>query len=373
MERMQTSQPLMVHTPDGAYPIFVGSGLLAQVGTCLSSLPLSDHEMGQGSKVISSRCAIVTNSRVGRLYAPRVVESLHAHNFEPRVIEIPDGEKFKTLDTVRVLYDQLLDARLDRRSPILALGGGVVGDIAGFAAATFLRGVPFVQLPTTLLAMVDASLGGKVGVDHARGKNLIGAYKQPLAVIADADALVTLPVEEFRRGMAEVVKHAVIGDVGLFERLEHSAWRLENRDWLEQAIQVKVKIVERDPFERDERTKLNLGHTFGHALEKLSKYKTQHGDAVAIGLVCATRLAARRHLCDASLVTRVSNLLSALNLPTRVPRGISANAILNAMQVDKKRISGRLRFVLPRAPGDVVIVDDVTREEVRVAIESDRA
>lgn len=372
MERMQTPQQLMVHTPDGAYPILVDSGLLAQAGAFLSSIALSYQERGQWGEAFSSRCAIVTHPRVGKLYAPRVVESLRAHKFEPRVIEIPEGEKFKTLDTVRVLYDQLLDAGLDRRSPILALGGGVVGDIAGFAAATFLRGVPFVQLPTTLLAMVDASIGGKVGVDHARGKNLVGAFKQPLAVMVDPDALATLPQEEFRSGMAEVVKHAVIGDVGLFEMLEHSAWRLENRNWLEQAIRVKVKIVGRDPFERNERAKLNLGHTFGHAIEKLSKYKMRHGDAVAIGLVCAARLAARRRLCDASLVTRTSDLLDTLNLPTCVPRGISAAAILRAMQVDKKRIDARLRFVLPRTPGDVVIVDDVTSEEIMVAIESNR-
>ncbi len=281
-------QKISVPTPEGAYSIFIGAGLLARIGTLITA--------GGG---FSANCVIITNPRVGSLHVARVVESLRAAGFEPRVIEIPDGEKYKTLETVRAIYDQLIDARLDRRSIIFALGGGVVGDIAGFAAATFLRGVPFVQLPTTLLAMVDASIGGKVAVDHPRGKNLIGAFKQPHAIIADTDTLVTLPDAELRAGMAEVVKHAVIGDAGLFEvleigdwRLESSNWRLVIGDWIARAIRVKVDIVARDPFEQGERAKLNLGHTFGHALEKLSNYELRHGDAVAIGLVCAARLAA---------------------------------------------------------------------------------
>lgn len=368
----------MVHTPDGEYPIFIGNGLLAQVGRSLNEAR---------REALSTCCAILTHPRVGNHYTPRLVESLRSHNFEPHVMEIPEGEKFKTLDTARALYDQVLDAGLDRRSLIFALGGGVIGDLAGFVAATFLRGVPFVQLPTTLLAMVDASIGGKVGVNHARGKNLIGAFKQPLAVIVDPDALATLPEEEFRSGMAEVVKHAMVGDAELFGLLEsesfnpHSAslpkreteQRGEGSDWLERAIRVKVNIVERDPFEINERAKLNLGHTFGHALEQSSEYEMRHGEAVAIGLVCAARLAARRGLCDASLVKRVSNLLSRLNLPIGAPLGISADAILAAMQVDKKRVDARLHFVLPRALGDVVMVDDVTSEEIRVAIGSNRA
>jgi 3-dehydroquinate synthase len=272
---------------------------------------------------------------------------------------------------VRAIYDQLIDARLDRNSIIFALGGGVVGDVAGFVAATYLRGVSFVQLPTTLLAMVDASIGGKVAVDHPRGKNLIGAFKQPRAVVADTDTLATLPDTEWRAGMAEVVKHGMIGDAGLFEKLETKS-PFGIGDWLPRAIQVKVDLVSRDPFEQGERAKLNLGHTFAHAFETLSNYELRHGEAVAIGLVCAVRLAARRDLCASDLTTRVENLLRAIGLPTRVPRNFSADAILNAMASDKKRVGARLRFVLPRVLGDVVIVDDVAPEEVLAVIEANR-
>lgn len=355
---MNPVEQIQVTTPDGAYSIFIGD---------LATLPpLASTESERGV------CAIITNPRVGALYAERVVGALRAQNFDPRVIEIPEGEAYKTLDTVRAVYDQLIDARLDRRSVILALGGGVVGDLAGFVSATFLRGVPFVQMPTTLLAMVDASVGGKMAVDHPRGKNLIGAFKQPRAVFADITTLATLPIREWHAGMAEVVKHGIIGDVGLFERLETGNWKLEVGSWIGRAIRVKVDIVTRDPFEHGERAKLNLGHTFGHAVEILSNYELHHGEAVAIGLVCAARLAERRKLYDASLAARIENLLRAIGLPTRVPHGMAVDAILAAMATDKKRVAARLRFVLPRALGDVVIVDDVTREEIVAVIEETR-
>ncbi len=354
---------------DRADVVEVGAGLLAQVGARVAALDS-----------FSSRCAVVTNACVGSIYAVQGTDSLRAAGFAPSVIEIRDGERFKTLDTVREIYDQLIDAQLDRRSLIIALGGGVVGDVAGFAAATYLRGVPFVQLPTTLLAMVDASIGGKVAVDHPRGKNLIGAFKPPRAVIADTNALATLPAAEWRAGMAEVVKHAIIGDAGLFGMLEVGNWKLDPApslragigSWITRAIKVKVDIVARDPYEHGERAKLNLGHTFAHALEKLSEYELRHGDAVAIGLMGAARLAARRGACPRALVERVENLLNAIGLPTRVPRALSAAALVDAMQTDKKRADGALRFVLPRALGDVVVVGDVAREEIVAAIEETR-
>jgi 3-dehydroquinate synthase len=298
-----------------------------------------------------------------------VVDSLCENGFEPRVVEIPEGERFKTLGTVRSIFDQLIDARLDRRSIVFALGGGVVGDTAGFAAATFLRGVPFVQLPTTLLAMVDASIGGKVAVDHPRGKNLVGAFKQPQAVIADTGALTSLPSVEFRAGLAEVVKHAMIGDAGLFVELERGVWNTDPVDWLARAMRVKVEIVSRDPFETAERATLNLGHTFAHAFGRLADFKLRHGDAVAMGLVCAARLSVQRGLSASHLAPRVAGLLRSIGLPTRVPREMSVEAILDAMATDKKRLDARLRFVLPRALGDVVIVDDVTRGEIGPVIE----
>jgi shikimate kinase/3-dehydroquinate synthase len=359
-----------VRTPGGSYPIFIGQGLLEQVGALAAGL----------NESFSARCALITNPRVGGLYSQPVLNSLRTHGFEPREIQIPDGEPYKTLDTVRAVYDQLIEAELDRRSIVLALGGGVVGDLAGFVAATFLRGVPFVQLPTTLLAMVDASIGGKVAVDHPRGKNLIGAFKQPCAVVADTATLSSLPAEEWRSGMAEVVKHGLIGDAGLFERLEACPERSRRvRDWmpdmpeivtwLARAIQVKVDIVTRDPFEQNERAKLNLGHTFGHALEKASGYTLRHGDAVAIGLVCAAHLSARRKLCTGDLPLRVERVLSGLGLPVRIPSQMQTGAILEAMKTDKKRLDQRQRFILPRAVGDVAVVDDVTRDELDMTIE----
>ena len=347
---MNPIEQIHVTTPEGAYPIFVGDL------TPLPALPIEAGECGL--------CAVITDPRVGALYAERTANALRAQGFDPRVIQIPEGETYKKLDTVRTVYDQLIDARLDRRSLILALGGGVVGDLAGFVSATYLRGVPFVQMPTTLLAMVDASVGGKVAVDHPRGKNLIGAFKQPRAVLADITTLATLPEREWRAGMAEAVKHGIIGDVGLFEQLEIGNWRLEIGRWIGRALRVKVDIVTRDPFEQGERAKLNLGHTFGHALETLSNYELHHGEGVAIGLVCAARLAARRNLCRARLATRIENLLAVIGLPTRVPRAMSSEALLAAMAADKKRVAAHLRFVLPRALGDVIVTDSVSRQDI---------
>lgn len=353
---------LDVATPEGAYAIYLGAGLLGEVGPALM-------ELGDFSR----RCALVTNPTVGGLYAARVVESLQAAGFAPEVIEVPAGERHKTLATVSGVYDRLVELRLDRRSPLLALGGGVVGDLAGFAAATFLRGLPFVQLPTTLLAMVDASVGGKVAVDHPGGKNLVGAFKQPRAVLADTSTLATLPAGEWRCGLSETVKHAIIGDAALFQRWEAGEdYRETVQDWLAASIRVKVAIVGRDPFERGERLQLNLGHTFGHALEVLANYELNHGDAVAIGLACAARLARRLDLCRAEFVQRLDGLMRRLGLPARVPAAYATEDILAAMQADKKRLDGRLRFVLPRGLGDVVVVGDVAGEDVAAAIEAAR-
>lgn len=342
------NQEIQVTTLDSSYPILVGKDVLPTI-----------------AKFVPGACAIITNPTVGKLYAGKIAALLPV----TRIIEMPDGEEHKTLNTVRAVYDRLIDAQLDRQSTIIALGGGVVGDLAGFVAATYLRGVPFVQMPTTLLAMVDASIGGKVAVDHPHGKNLIGAFKQPRAVIADLDVLATLPAAEWRSGMAEAVKHGMLGDKELFEKLETGDWKLEMEDWLPRAIQVKVEFVQRDPFERGERIKLNLGHTFGHAFEKLSDYRLRHGDAVAIGLACAVRLAHRLQMCDATLVERIEALLHHIGLPTRVPREMPVEKIIDAMQTDKKRVGGQLHFILPRAIGDVVIVDNVARQDVSAVIE----
>ncbi len=369
---------ITVAHPTGSYPIYLGKDVLAQTGRHLAKL---GH---------SGRCAVVTNETVGQHHAEPLLESLHAAGFDPARINIPDGEQFKTLDTVAGLYDKFIEAKLDRRSPVIALGGGVLGDTAGFAAASFLRGVPFVQIPTTLLAMVDASVGGKTGVDLPQGKNLVGAFKQPEMVVVDPNVLSTLPEAEFRSGMAEVVKHGIIDAPGLFAtlekgrgaslRLQEQGGRGENAYFLPtpyfllptsllyEAINVKVRVVQEDPFEQGRRAVLNLGHTFGHAFERLANFEMRHGEAVAIGIVCAARLATRLGYCAGETTERITALLTQLNLPVQVPSYPPAD-IWAAMATDKKRQGSTLRFILPRDIGDVDIFRDVGRENVEAVLE----
>lgn len=346
-----------VRTPEGGYDILVGEGVLADAGDFVARAALDEGRPGL--------CAVVTHPKIGAAHGPSLASSLTLAGFTARVIEIPEGEAHKTLETVSGLYERLVEAELDRRSPLIALGGGVVGDVAGFAAATYLRGVPFVQIPTSLLAMVDASVGGKTGVDLPQGKNLVGAFKQPALVLIDPAVLSTLPSAEFRSGLAEVVKHGIIGAPKLFEALEgeQDAAPPDLAQLIADAVRVKVAVVEEDPFERGRRAVLNLGHTFGHAIEIVSGYRVRHGEGVALGLAAATRLAARKGLCDPTLVARVERLLERLELPTRLD-GLPAEQIVSAMATDKKRAGSRLRFVLPRALGDVGVIEDVAREDV---------
>jgi 3-dehydroquinate synthase len=350
-----------VSTPDGSYDILIGEGILAGLGWAMLKAGLRP-----------GRCAVVSQPAIAAAQAGSLLESLAEAGFDPVVVEMPDGEAHKTLATVAGLYDVLTAARLDRRSPVIALGGGVVGDVAGFAAATYLRGVPFVQAPTSLLAMVDASVGGKTGVDLPQGKNLVGAFKQPALVAIDPETLKTLPSDEFRSGLAEVIKHGMIGDAGLFEVMEGRSV-LPLSDLIARAVQVKAAVVQEDPFEQGRRAVLNLGHTFGHAYETLSGYRLRHGEAVSIGLAAATRLATGLELCEPDLVDRVETLLGRLDLPARAP-GFAPPQVLAAMGADKKRVGNRLRFVLPRAIGDVDVFDDVPDQAVlAVLMELDSA
>jgi shikimate kinase/3-dehydroquinate synthase len=348
--------PIPVRYPGGEYPVHLGRGLLAQAGTLFR---------WQG---LDGRVVLVTNPTVGSLYADPVVTSLETAGFQVAVCTVPEGEAHKTLGTLRGLYDGLIEAGLDRHGAVLALGGGVVGDLAGLAAATYLRGVAFVQLPTTLLAMVDASVGGKVAVDHPRGKNLIGAFKQPRLVVADPDALSTLPAAEFRNGLAETVKAGLIADPALFEQIEeHGPAPLP---WIvERAVRVKVAVVEEDPHETGRRAVLNLGHTFGHALELASGYGLSHGQGVSVGLVAAARLSARLGFCDAALVARVEDVLRRLGLPTAY-RGHTPARLWQAMAADKKRRGARLRFVLLHAVGDPFVTEQVAEAEVLAVLET---
>jgi len=347
---------LTVHYPGSAYPIHIGHGLLTHLGGALRAVGVAEGE----------RVAVVSNPVVAPIYAAPVEAALRTAGFHPFFCSIPDGEPHKNLATVARLYDGFLAGGLDRGGVVLALGGGVTGDLVGFAAATFLRGVRFVQVPTTLLAMVDASVGGKTGVDLSQGKNLVGAFKQPELVLIDPAVLATLPVAELRSGVAEMIKHGIIGDPGLFEEMEIGDWRLEIGDWrlgIARALQVKIAVVEQDPFEEGRRAVLNLGHTLGHALEKLSGFELRHGEAVSIGMVAAARIAAELGWADPVLVGRIEGALAAWGLPVRCPP-FDVEALWATLTYDKKRQGRRLRWVLPRAIGQVEVVEDVPADVV---------
>jgi 3-dehydroquinate synthase len=292
-------------------------------------------------------------------------------------VTVPAGEANKTMDTVRTIYDQLFAAGLHSTATLVALGGGVVGDMTGFAAATYMRGINFVQCPTTQLAMVDASGGGKTGVDMPPGKNLVGAFKQPTAVLADLTTLQTLPPAEFTSGMAEVVKHALLVNNGLFQRLKSEDWspaaNLHSsisglHQLIPDAIQVKRDVVEEDPFEQGRRATLNLGHTFGHAIEQVSGYAVRHGEGVAMGLVAAANLSARLGECDPALQSRIETVLENVGLPTRIPAHLPPEALVQAMGSDKKKAAGVIRFVLIHDVGDVFVRGNVDKAAVLAAI-----
>jgi len=351
---------LPVSHPTGQYDIIVGAGLLAHV-----------RELAG----ITASFVVVTDDRVGPLYAAQCTGAT-------AVITVPSGEQHKTLATVQFIYDELLAAGLDRKGTVVALGGGVVGDMAGFAAASYLRGVDFVQCPTTLLAMVDASVGGKTGVDLPQGKNLVGAFKQPTAVLADVATLQTLAPAEFASGMAEVVKHGLIASPHLLDRLNAEEWRLHPdnassvsrlQSLVLEAVQIKRDVVEEDPFEQGRRAVLNLGHTFGHAIEQVSGYTVRHGEGVAMGLVAAANLSARLEYCDPAWQDSVEAILQHVGLPTRIPANLPPQALYQAMGHDKKKARGRLRFVLLRSAGDVFVAADVAETAVLATLHALRA
>lgn len=373
---------LPVRSPGGAYNICIGHGLLDHVGGALRA----------ASVPAWTRVALVSNDVVAPLYASTVIESLSTAYLRPFVCIVQDGEQHKTLESVASLYDQFLAHGLDRSGLVLSLGGGVTGDIAGFAAASFMRGVRFAQVPTTLLAMVDASVGGKTGVDLPQGKNLVGAFKQPAAVVVDPRVLSTLKAAEVRSGMAEVIKHGIIDAPDLFDELEKGApgpcsrsdgrlgaGRVQHRlgpgispRLIAQALRVKIAIVEEDPYEQGRRAVLNLGHTVGHAIEKLSGYKPSHGDAVSIGLAAAARISRRLGRAETGLSDRIEAVLASWDLPVRLPGrpsgSFQAESIWRAMAHDKKRRGDTLRWVLPTQVGEVVISDDVPKEVVMAAL-----
>lgn len=346
-----------VKTPLGSYPILIAGGLLSETGRLVREL------LGR-----TCAAAVVTNPTVGRHHAGTLLSSLSSSGLQPHLVEVPDGEQHKTLETATRLTTLYLESGLDRASIIVALGGGVIGDLAGFTAATYMRGIPLVQVPTTLLAMVDASVGGKTGVDMPQGKNLVGVFKQPEAVIMDPSTLSTLPPGEIASGMAEVIKHGLIGAPALFASLQAEE-PADLASLVHDAVRVKVDIVQEDPHEKGQRAILNLGHTFGHALEAASGYTLQHGHAVALGLVSATRMAIELGRCDAPLLEQVKKALATQHLPVTIG-GFSVDDVILHMDHDKKRMDSTPRFIIPERPGRVAIIEDPPPGIIHTALSS---
>jgi 3-dehydroquinate synthase len=346
-----------------SYDIAIGRGTLASVGQFVLDRLAAKHAV------------VIADSGVRKPHGEKVVQSLVTSGIRCDLVEVPAGEASKSVAQAQRLWNELVSLKADRKSVIVAVGGGVVGDLAGFVAATFARGLAFVQIPTTLLAQVDSSVGGKVGINLPTAKNIVGAFWQPVGVLIDLDTLATLPEREYRSGLAEVVKYGVILDADFFAWLEAHAAELNARDGaaLEHVVarscRLKADVVERDERElTGQRAVLNYGHTFCHAIETVSGYGAYlHGEAVAIGMVCASRLAERLGRIRADVTTRQLALLQKLGLPIAAG-GLSHDALLEAMLRDKKSEHGRLRFVLPSRIGAVEVVGDVAESHVRAAL-----
>lgn len=333
-----------------ACDVCVRPGSLDEIG------PIIRSRKGRGPIVV------VTDDQVGDLYVERATASLLEAGYQTAVCAFPAGEESKNTGTVKAVWDQFLSAGLERGSTVLALGGGVVGDLAGFAAATYHRGVDWVNIPTSLLAMVDASLGGKTGVDLPQGKNLVGAFHPPRLVWVDPRVLSTLPEEELRGGMAEVIKHGVIADPALFDLAGKgpAGMKGQREALIRRAMGVKVKIIRQDPYDRGRRQALNFGHTVGHAVERASNYHLRHGEAVAIGMVVETALAVGMGLAPSNLLDEITEALTEWGLPVSIPNSLPEEELRRAMRRDKKITKGRMQFSLPYGLGDV-----------RVGIEAD--
>jgi 3-dehydroquinate synthase len=338
-----------VSLADRTYDIVVGVGLLDSLGRRLQAL-------GYGGKV-----GVVTDAAVGKLYGSRAMRAIKAAGLDGHIIVVPAGERTKTLRWVSRVLDELVKGRFERTSALVALGGGVIGDLTGFAASIYLRGIPFIQVPTTLVAQVDSSVGGKTGVNHPLGKNLIGAFYQPRLVLSDIGTLKTLPPREWLGGLAEVIKYGVIADEPFFMYLEQhmdSLLKMKEepiRHIVTQSCQIKAAVVMEDERESDRRRILNYGHTIGHALESLGKYKTLiHGEAVAIGMVQEASLSHYLGLCDQDLVTRQRDVIRRAGLPDSLPK-ITFTELWTAMQHDKKVVQGRVHSVFPERIGQVRI------------------
>lgn len=363
-----------VQLPQQSYEIAIAKGAIDQIGQGMADLKI-------GKKIL-----VVSNPVIFKHYGQRVLDGLAQAGFQATSCILPAGERYKTPATLQKIYDAALAQRLERSSCLVALGGGVIGDMTGFAAATWLRGIAVVQVPTSLLAMVDAAIGGKTGVNHPQGKNLIGAFHQPRWVVIDPDVLKTLPAREFRAAIAEVIKYGVIWDSTLFELLEQ-AKRLDQlryvtpellHEILNRSCQAKAHVVSKDEKEAGLRAILNYGHTIGHAVESLTGYRAvNHGEGVAIGMVAAAELAILQGdalsktnpVWDRQAADRQVALIQKAGLPTMLPAGLSIEAILDSLQTDKKVKDSKVRFVLPTQIGAATVTDQVTAAQIRQVLQ----
>jgi 3-dehydroquinate synthase len=351
-------QRLNIDLGERSYDIFLGPGLLERIGELLSQI------------LQPSRIVLVTHPSLFQLYGEKVVAGFKNQGWTTNIIEVPEGETSKSLHQADIFYNQLLDFNCDRKSVLVALGGGVIGDLTGFIAATYQRGIPFVQVPTTLLSQVDSSVGGKTAVNHPKGKNMIGAFYQPRMVIADLDTLQTLPQNEFRAGLAEVIKYGVISDASLFDYLENNVEKILKLDHeclahiIKTSCVIKAEVVEKDERESHYRMILNFGHTLGHAIEALTGYsKFIHGEAVAIGMVYAAKLSQQLGKCQSVVSSRLSKLVNKFGLPSQWP-DLDSSAVIECLYHDKKTMNHKIKFILIKDIGRVEIVEDMPETDI---------
>ena len=335
-----------------SYDICIGPGSLTQTGRLLKELGFTD------------KLVIITDPEVKGLYGNALSQGLTVEGFKVGVLEVPEGEESKSLETAGILYNELGNFHAERSTPILALGGGVIGDLSGFVAATYMRGVPLIQLPTTLLAQVDSSIGGKVAVDHGRVKNKIGAFYQPRLVISDITTLESLPAREISEGLAEVIKYAVIRDKGFFSYLEKNLEQIRLLDErllgevVFRSARIKAEIVQKDELDLGIRHILNYGHTVGHALESVSDFKVRHGEAVALGMLAAGRISNKLGILHGDELDRIEKVIQRAGLPTKVPN-LEVKRLVQAMEFDKKMVRGKVKFILLRSLGSAFISNEV--------------
>lgn len=356
---MSPTYNVHVNLAERSYDILIGQDLLASTGKLAAEL------------LKRKRCAVVTDSNVGPLYAQQVLDSLKQSGIEATLITVPAGETSKSMSAVEGICREMLRAGLDRKAFLIALGGGVIGDLAGFAASIFLRGIPFIQAPTTLLSQVDSSVGGKTGVNTPEGKNLLGTFAQPALVLADLDTLETLPQRVYHEGFAEIIKHAAIRDASMFEAITAVAdGQGSLTDLVKRNVEIKARIVEQDEHETTgERALLNFGHTIGHAIEASAGYgELFHGEAISLGMVAAARLSSDLAGLPPAAVSQLTDLFKRFELPTQLPEKINTEVILDHMKHDKKFSEGKIRFVLLRVLGDAFVSPDVTTDQITNAI-----